>query len=300
MRELHEKFALVDPNLTRLDDVFTSATVAMVEAFQRSRGLAITGEVDALTWSQLLEAGWRLGQRLLFVSRSYLRGDDVADLQVRLAQLGFNPGRIDGIFGPLSADALAEFQRNCGIAGSATLTRRTFVELQRLAPTSTSRSLVTEARDLAGFNDHASGPVVLCGEGSLYDALVEGHRFGDQVLALGALSTEEVATIANERRAALVLSFDQTNQLQPVRFSYWASYTSYSRQGEFVATSIANTLALASVAPRSEVTGMALPVLRETKMTTVHVQHGQHDQEAIAAVVTAILSTVEKVIHRQA
>ena len=33
-----------------------------------------------------------------------LRGDDVAELQVRLAQLGFNPGRIDGIFGPATAD----------------------------------------------------------------------------------------------------------------------------------------------------------------------------------------------------
>ena len=42
------------------------------------------------------------------IARPMLRGDDVAELQVLLSQLGFNPGRIDGIFGPTTGDALAE------------------------------------------------------------------------------------------------------------------------------------------------------------------------------------------------
>jgi len=50
---------------------------------------------------------------------SQLRGDDVAELQVRLAQFGFNPGRIDGIFGVLTEEALNEFQRNCALEVSA-------------------------------------------------------------------------------------------------------------------------------------------------------------------------------------
>ena len=32
-----------------------------------------------------------------------------------LGRLGFDCGRIDGIFGPATAGALAEFQRNCGL-----------------------------------------------------------------------------------------------------------------------------------------------------------------------------------------
>ena len=43
------------------------------------------------------------------------RGDDVADLQQRLSTLGFDTGRVDGIFGDRTSRALAEFQRNAGL-----------------------------------------------------------------------------------------------------------------------------------------------------------------------------------------
>ena len=57
-----------------------------------------------------------------------LRGDDVAELQQRLCALGFDTGRVDGIFGDRTSGALAEFQRNAGlpvdgIVGGATLRR---------------------------------------------------------------------------------------------------------------------------------------------------------------------------------
>src|ERR1035438_9999183 len=58
-----------------------------------SRASSISGAVDATTWERLVEAGWRLGHRLLYLAHPTLRGDDVAELQVRLAQFGFNPGR---------------------------------------------------------------------------------------------------------------------------------------------------------------------------------------------------------------
>ena len=47
--------------------------------------------------------------------RPNLRGDDVAELQRRLGRLGFDAGRVDGIFGPDTANALTEFQRNIGL-----------------------------------------------------------------------------------------------------------------------------------------------------------------------------------------
>ena len=101
--------------MTDAPSTYGDETVALVESFQRAKGLAITGVVDENTWNRLIEAGFQLGERLLFLSHPNLRGDDVAELQVRLAQLGFNPGRIDGIFGPLLDEALSDFQRNCGL-----------------------------------------------------------------------------------------------------------------------------------------------------------------------------------------
>ena len=40
------------------------------------------------------------------------RGSEVADLQRQLADLGYNPGRADGIYDSRTKNAVAQFQRN--------------------------------------------------------------------------------------------------------------------------------------------------------------------------------------------
>ena len=45
----------------------------------------------------------------------HLRGDDVGWLQGALGRLGFDCGRIDGIFGPATAANLRTFQTNVGL-----------------------------------------------------------------------------------------------------------------------------------------------------------------------------------------
>ena len=96
--------------------VYCAATDAAVRAFQAAHGLPPDGVCDEPTWTALVEASWALGDRLLaYRTPDDLRGDDVAELQRRLGRLGFDAGRVDGIFGPLTARALAEFQRNSGL-----------------------------------------------------------------------------------------------------------------------------------------------------------------------------------------
>jgi len=165
----------------------------------------------------------------LFLAHPNLRGDDVAELQVRLAQLGFNPGRIDGIFGPLLDEALSDFQRNCGLEVNATLTRRTLLELTRVTPsTSTSsRHLVNEARDVAGFVEEASGPIVLCGTSTLRQLLEDSLRRQRKVISFEKASTLDVASFANENQAIVVLSIDHVHASEGLRLHYWASYRSH-------------------------------------------------------------------------
>jgi N-acetylmuramoyl-L-alanine amidase len=98
-----------------LTGVFGSETKIRVMAFQQERGLSVDGIVGDETWRQLVEASWRLGDRVLYLAAPHLRGDDVRDLQDRLATLGFNSGRVDGIFGPQTEAGVREFQRNYGL-----------------------------------------------------------------------------------------------------------------------------------------------------------------------------------------
>ncbi len=277
---------------------FGEGTVAVVEAFQRARGLPITGVVDDTTWERLIEAGWRLGSRLLFTSSPHLRGDDVAELQVRLAQFGFNPGRIDGIFGPLTEEALRDFQRNCGLDPSGTLTRSTLTELERMGSVRGSRSLVTDARDLAGFHEPATGPLVIAGQSPLVALLASACDGDFKVELFSDESPGVVAAFANEREAAFVLSVQTLKHVDGVHLHYWASYRSHSRRGEQLANLVAAAFAHTPAPARIEVTGMALPILRETKMITLHIEHGSETDADLAALAKAISTVLREVIHK--
>ena len=106
------------------DGVFGPSTRAAVEAFQHLRGLRVDGICGQQTWNTLVEAGFRLGDRFLFRRTPMQRGDDVAELQQRLCSLGFDTGRVDGIFGDATGGALADFQRNAGLPIDAIVGRR--------------------------------------------------------------------------------------------------------------------------------------------------------------------------------
>jgi N-acetylmuramoyl-L-alanine amidase len=299
VRELHERLVAVGlPSIADAVDVYGDGTMAVVQAFQRSRGLPITGEVDATTWSRLVEAGWEVGDRLLYLTRPYLRGDDVAELQVRLAQLGFNPGRIDGIFGPLVAEALSDFQRNCAVGADGVLNRATLLELVRMTATVKDRSLVTEARDRAGFDEAATGPVVICGDGLLLKPLAREIGATRNVVVLSEASPEDVAAYANSNQAALVVSLQHLERISGIHLHYWASYRSHSRQGERLASAIAAQFSRADALPRVEVTGMALPILRETRMITLHIEHDTYSEQEFHQIATLISGVVSEVIHR--
>ena len=279
-----------------LGETFSESTQSSVEAFQRSRGLAITGVVDDVTWARLLEAGWRLGDRLLYLVSPYLRGDDVAELQVRLSQLGFDPGRVDGVFGPLLDRALSDFQRNCGLETNGTLTQRTLTELRRFSPMS-SRNLVSDARDEAGFDQPQYGPIVVWGPSPMAPALAALLPRGDYEPERDRWEVERVAAYANSVHALGVISLTEQTDWEGIHLHYWSSYRSYSRRGEQLASAVANAVSRDDVALRIEVTGMALPILRETQMTTLHVEHGNLATHEAEQLVRAISQSIRDFFH---
>ncbi len=119
---------LADLGLPCADDagVFSEGTRAAVRAFQQQRGLPADGVVGDDTWRSLVGASYRLGDRLLYVTRPLMHGDDIRELQRRLNRLGFDCGYDDGLYGQQTFEALREFQLNVGldvdgIAGQSTI-----------------------------------------------------------------------------------------------------------------------------------------------------------------------------------
>jgi len=108
-------------------------TQAQIKSFQQARGLSVTGLVDDVTARALEEARWKLGDRSLNLQTAPLmRGDDVAALQSRLTEMGFDCGRVDGIYGPRSEAAVKEFQQSVGISADGKCGPATIIALLRL------------------------------------------------------------------------------------------------------------------------------------------------------------------------
>ncbi|GAA4687991.1 N-acetylmuramoyl-L-alanine amidase [Pseudonocardia yuanmonensis] len=98
------------------DDVFDGAVERAVQAFQQRRGLITDGIVGPDTYRALREAGWKLGDRMLALMVSApMSGDDVGQLQTRLLELGYDPGRPSGVFDERTEQALRGFQRDYGL-----------------------------------------------------------------------------------------------------------------------------------------------------------------------------------------
>ena len=95
---------------------FGSSTRHAVRSFQQGREILADGIVGPQTWSELVEASWRLGDRSLYLKQPPLRGDDVSALQKQLNALGFDAGREDGIFGTNTDGAVRAFQKEYGVA----------------------------------------------------------------------------------------------------------------------------------------------------------------------------------------
>lgn len=109
------------------DAVFDDSVDLAVRHFQQQRAMTVDGVVGPETYRHLDEARWRLGDRMLSYSIGHPTvGDDVATLQQRLLDMGFDCGRVDGILGPATERALREFQRNYGLGADGTCGPATF------------------------------------------------------------------------------------------------------------------------------------------------------------------------------
>lgn len=98
------------------DTYFDAHLAQALQAFQQSRGIIADGVIGEVTLRALREASYTLGARVLqYQPGKVLVGDDVAELQDQLHELGFYSSRVDGQFGPATHEAVMNYQLNYGL-----------------------------------------------------------------------------------------------------------------------------------------------------------------------------------------
>ncbi|MGE5658106.1 MAG: peptidoglycan-binding domain-containing protein [Actinomycetota bacterium] len=127
---------------------FGGTTEAAVIQFQRDRRLAATGVVDRSTFLALQGnspsaiAQPNFSGNPSVTLRSGDRGAAVTQLQMRLRELGYNPGAMDGVFGNDTKFAVRRFQEDQGLLANGIATPNT---LSALFGLSSSNVLTTAA-----------------------------------------------------------------------------------------------------------------------------------------------------------
>lgn len=230
--DVQQRLRALGHDIDDREGTFAASTRAAVRQFQQGRLLTADGIVGPETWTALLDASWQPGDRLLYLTRPWLRGDDVLALQRALGRLGFDTGLTDGIHGPDTDAALREFQHNIGlpvdgIAGRRTMEQLSSLRRQHQAATSfevIERHGERRTRTLAGLQvlvDPALGPERTRHE---VDGMTDhevvfdiAQRVRGQLVALGAHallsrgpdatpSPSERAAMANERDIDVIIS----------------------------------------------------------------------------------------------
>ncbi|MBT8214255.1 MAG: peptidoglycan-binding protein [Acidimicrobiia bacterium] len=258
---------------------FEEATARAVAEFQEARGLSADGIVGPQTWNALVAAGYRLGDRTIYYRVPMMRGDDVAEVQRRLNSLGFDAGKVDGIFGPETMDALMDFQRNRnmeedGIVGTAVVTEFELIERATRKP---GRETVRERQWLQTLAGTLAGRRVLL-DPFARDQDESASAWGAAMAASQALtetaanpllsrsadtapSDRTRATRANRLGVDLVVAFAETHGDDPGVY-FFASEHSASEAGRTIADAVASALGLSPI-------GRSIPILRETRMPAI-------------------------------
>ena len=264
--------------------MFCAATEQAMRGFQEARGLHVDGRCDEHSWMALVEASWKPGDRQLLLTSPNLRGDDVADLQSRLARLGFDCGRVDGVCGPETIRGIMRVSGQTGTGPGVGTVR----ERERLR---TGFDSVANCRVVVGQFGGLSG---------LTRALArELRQRGATVMPLDEPDAVAQAIAANHFGAHVYVGFQSTSEQTAVA-NFYQVPAFESVGGRALAELIADQLAaIPGLAPCAS--GRRLPVLRETRMPAVLLTVGpvRAATDAAPALATAVLRALDLWILRE-
>lgn len=301
---------------SELHGVFGSSTEDAVREFQRSRQLPVDGLVGPDTWGELVEAGYRLGDRTLYLRSPAFRGDDVRTLQRMLNALGFDAGKEDGIFGHATARAVTEYQRNVADETDGIVGLDTVRSLTRMRPSldGPSRAIVREAEVMRSMDFSLVGTAVAVDAAhtprNADPGNLDQRNEAELTLALAseiALALEHRGAVvqmlrppgedptpgdraheANESGAVVCVSVDLSAGDPPEKgasCAYWGTATSHSPAGRRLAELIHDELVHSGL-PGAGIRPLAITLLRETRMPAVQVEPGRlsdpYDAERLA------------------
>jgi len=195
-------------------------------------------------------------------------------MQTMLSRLGFDCGRVDGIYGPLAVRAVSEFQQNCGLVSDGVCTRDVVLALHRVSTHTGGGpgiSVLRETESLSHTSALATKRIAIgsyAGMAAITQQVLRRVREDFELVTMVDSDPTSQAQAANRFSADVYIGFEASVDDACV-VQYYEIPTFVSVGGRALATAICNQLRQRIPEVPVHTEGVRHAALRETRMPAV-------------------------------
>ena len=250
-------------------------------------------------WSELINHGYKLGDRILNFSKPELQGSDVEELQELLSRLGFYSEPINGVFNVSLETSVIEFQENRGLSVDGNVGLGTVHEIRMLMRPNLNTSLNEAIKSIApnlntsllgysvcfDFPNEEDYPVQI----ETYEATKEVCLKNNVVASFASevgidVEEENIIKYVNKLRPTLFISFKKSEENS---IAYFKGSFTESKFGRDLSREVGDKLKITQ-------SGKAHNLLKNTKSVTLVLFGNYYQYNKIADVLEIILKSLNK------
>ena len=249
-------------------------------------------------WEELINFGYKLGDRILSFNSIMLYGSDVEELQELLSRMGFYSEPINGLYSNSVAQAVTRFQENRGLAIDGVVGLNTVYEIRKLVRPGQEISLNEAIKSISpnlvtgtiGFNVCFDVP----NTGSYKEQInfyqqIRKSCIDEGMIPIFASEVNEDLDIKNKiqyinnLQPTLFISFNQTTSES---INYFKGRFSESIIGKQIAEDLSKTLEVEKV-------GKSSIILKETKSVGIVINGKFYQKFNVDSIIKSLFNSLK-------
>ena len=249
-------------------------------------------------WEELINFGYKLGDRILSFNSTMLYGSDVEELQELLSRMGFYSEPINGLYSNSVAEAVTRFQENRGLAIDGVVGLNTVYEIRKLVRPGQEISLNEAIKSISpnlvtgtiGFNVCFDIPNM----GSYKEQInfyqkIRKSCIDEGMIPIFASEVNEDLDIKNKiqyinnLQPTLFISFNQTTSES---INYFKGRFSESIIGKQIAEDLSKTLEVEKV-------GKSSIILKETKSVGIVINGKFYQKFNVDSIIKSLFNSLK-------
>jgi thioredoxin reductase (NADPH) len=248
-------------------------------------------------WLELLNQGYKLGDRILNLSSPYLKGSDVEELQELLSRLGFYSDPINSEYTKSLSSAVKDFQENRGLIADGIVGLETALEIKSLVRPNLSTSLNEAIKTFRPSQGLLSVAIYVDNVGEYREQVVFYEQLKEACIELGfqvkfvseideEISEENVSKYVNKLSPHLFLIFKHSDNQT---INYFQGKHSESKIGKNISENLSKKI-------DAEIAGKNSYLLKNTRAVAVNI-NGNFYQYSSFDVLQIIKQTFESIFE---